>query len=97
MHLHGVQGAGQVVLRDLAMEMAAGEPAVGRRLRLDGSPAAANTITGKRAVFHGALAYAVEFRLLPANPISLVRWRAPRAAVALRRATSSSLHAAAAR
>jgi hypothetical protein len=28
--------------------------------RLDGSPAAANTITRKRAVFHGALGYAVE-------------------------------------
>ena len=49
--------------------------------RLDGSPAAANTITRKRAVFHGALGYAVELGLLPANPIGLVRWRAPRAAV----------------
>ena len=36
--------------------------------RLDGSPAAANTITRKRAVFHGALGYAVELGLLPANP-----------------------------
>ena len=51
--------------------------------RLDGSPAAANTITRKRAVFHGALGYAVELGLLPANPIGLVRWRAPRAAVAV--------------
>ena len=45
--------------------------------RLDGSPAAANTITRKRAVFHGALGYAVELGLLPANPIGLVRWRIP--------------------
>ncbi len=52
-------------------------------VRLDGSPAAANTIARKRAVFHGALGYVVELGLLPANPISLVRWRAPKAAVAL--------------
>jgi hypothetical protein len=58
--------------------------------RLDGSPAAANTITRKRAVFHGALGYAVELGLLPANPIDLVRWRAPRAAVALSPATVAS-------
>ena len=58
--------------------------------RLDGSPAAANTITRKRAVFHGALGYAVELGLLPANPIDLVRWRAPRAAVALNPATVAS-------
>ena len=49
-------------------------------VRLDGSPAAANTITRKRAVFHGALGYAVELGLLPANPIDLVHWHTPRAA-----------------
>ena len=43
--------------------------------RLDGSPAAASMITRKRAVFHGALGYAVELGLLPANPVGLVRWR----------------------
>ena len=58
--------------------------------RLDGSPAAASTITRKRAVFHGAVGYAVELGLLPANPISLVRWRAPRAAVAVSPATVPS-------
>ena len=58
--------------------------------RLDGSPAAANTIARKRAVFHGALGYAVELGLLPANPIGLVRWRAPRAAVAVSPATVAS-------
>ena len=41
--------------------------------RLDGTPAAANTIARKRAVFHGALGYAVELELLPANPIGLAR------------------------
>ena len=58
--------------------------------RLDGSPAAANTITRKRAVFHGALGYAVELGLLPANPAGLVRWRAPRAAAAVSPATVAS-------
>ena len=58
--------------------------------RLDGSPAAASTITRKRSVFHGALGYAVELGLLPANPADLVRWRAPRAAVAVNPATVPS-------
>jgi hypothetical protein len=58
--------------------------------RLDGSPAAASTITRKRAVFHGALGYAVELGLLPASPAGLVRWRAPRAAVAVSPATVPS-------
>ena len=58
--------------------------------RLDGSPAAATTIVRKRAVFHGALGYAVELGLLPANPADLVRWRAPRAAVAVSPATVPS-------
>jgi integrase len=58
--------------------------------RLDGEPAAANTITRKRAVFHGALGYAVELRPLPANPVSQVRWRAPRAAISVNPATVAS-------
>ena len=58
--------------------------------RLDGSPAPASTITRKRALFHGALGYAVELGLLPANPAGLVRWRAPRAAVAVSPATVPS-------
>jgi integrase len=41
-------------------------------------------------VFHGALGYAVELGLLPANPAGLVRWRAPRAAVAVSPATVPS-------
>jgi hypothetical protein len=52
-------------------------------VRLDGSPAAANTITRKRAVFRNALGYAVECGLLPANPAGKVQWRAPKAAVAV--------------
>ncbi|HEY5987323.1 MAG TPA: hypothetical protein VIV12_13255 [Streptosporangiaceae bacterium] len=52
-------------------------------VRLDDSPAAANTITRKRAVFHNALGYAVELGLLPANPADTVQWRAPKAAAAV--------------
>jgi hypothetical protein len=58
--------------------------------RLDGSPAAANTVSRKRAVFHGALSHAVELGLLAANPISGVQWRAPRATVAVNPATVAS-------
>lgn len=41
-------------------------------------------------MFRGALGYAVELGLLPANPIGLVRWRAPRAAVTVSPATVPS-------
>jgi integrase len=51
-------------------------------VRLDGSRAAAATVARKRAVFHDALGYAVELGLLPANPVSQVRWAAPTAATA---------------
>jgi integrase len=49
-------------------------------LRLDGSRAAANTITRKRAVFHGTLGYAVEAGLLTSNPAEAVTWQVPKAA-----------------
>ncbi len=52
-------------------------------LRMDGRRAAATTIARKRAVVHGALDYAVELGLLPANPLHQVRWRIPRAAGAV--------------
>jgi integrase len=58
--------------------------------RLGGSPAAASTIARKRAVFHGALGYAVELGLLPANPLRLVHWHAPRAAISVNPATVAS-------
>ena len=47
-------------------------------VRLDGHLAAANTVTRKRAVFHDALGYAAELGLLPANPLSHLRWKAPK-------------------
>ncbi|WP_436525339.1 tyrosine-type recombinase/integrase [Actinoplanes sp. HUAS TT8] len=47
-------------------------------LRLDGKQAAATTIARKRAVFYGALRYAVELRLLPAHPMANVQWITPK-------------------
>jgi integrase len=60
------------------------DPAVTRHaldaltVRLDGTRAAAATITRKRAVFHGCLGYAAELGLLAANPLDHVTWRPPR-------------------
>jgi len=65
------------------------EPAVLRTalealtLRLDGSRAAANTITRKRAVLHGALSDAAESGLLPDNPLDSIRWRVPQSSAVL--------------
>jgi integrase len=47
-------------------------------LRLDGKQAAANTIARKRAVFYGALRYAVELRLLTVHPMEHVQWVTPK-------------------
>ena len=44
--------------------------------RLDGKPAAATTTRRKRAVFANALGYAVELRLLAANPLDRIQWKA---------------------
>jgi hypothetical protein len=41
-------------------------------------------------VFPGALSHAVEPGLLPANPISRVQWRTPRATAAVNPATIAS-------
>lgn len=46
--------------------------------RLDGKAAAATTVARKRAVFYGALRYAVELRLLDAHPMDYVQWIAPK-------------------
>ncbi len=55
----------------------------GLTCRLDGSQAAAATITRKRAVFHNALGCAAELGLLPANPLSQVAWRPPHTCAAV--------------
>ena len=46
-------------------------------LRLDGTPAAANTVTRKRNVFNNALRHAVERRHLTANPLQFIDWTPP--------------------
>lgn len=66
------------------------DPAVMRRVldwiafANDGKPAA-STVGRKRAVFHNALEYAVELGYLPSNPLSRVRWTAPKLAEAVDR------------
>ena len=47
-------------------------------LRLDGKLGAANTIARKRAVFYGALRYAVELKLVSAHPMEHVQWVTPK-------------------
>ncbi|CAI7975621.1 Tyr recombinase domain-containing protein [Frankia sp. Hr75.2] len=46
--------------------------------KLDGKPAAATTIARKRAVFFGALDYAVERKDLEVNPLMTLKWTAPK-------------------
>ncbi|MER8099420.1 site-specific integrase [Kitasatospora sp. NPDC094016] len=46
-------------------------------LKLDGKRAADNTIKRKYATFSGALRYAVERKLLTANPLKFVDWEPP--------------------
>ena len=45
-------------------------------LTMEGKPAAAATVTRKRAVFSNCLRYAVELRHLDVHPLSLVSWTA---------------------
>lgn len=47
-------------------------------IRLDGSPAAATVVNRKRAVLFNALDYAVELGLLTANPVTSIKWKAPK-------------------
>jgi len=48
-------------------------------LKLDGKPAAHTTVARKRAVFYGALRYAVELDHLPFHPMDRVSWTTPKA------------------
>src|SRR6266571_5592035 len=78
------------------------DPQVTRRaldalaLRLDGTRAAAATITRKRAVFHGCLGYAAELGLLEVNPLDRITWKPPRSCFAAgprSAATPAEVHA----
>ena len=67
-----------------SLPVAALEEAATVRLALDacartlaGKPAAATTQRRKRAVFRNAVSYAVELRLLDANPVDRIGWKAP--------------------
>jgi hypothetical protein len=72
------------------------DPRVTRRalealtLRLDGTDAAAATITRKRAVLYNCLGYAVELGLLPANPIDNISWKPPKPSAPLTRGQPSA-------
>ncbi|MGW3175343.1 tyrosine-type recombinase/integrase [Streptomyces sp. NPDC001153] len=46
-------------------------------LKLDGTTAAAGTISRKRAIFYNSLEYAVEAELLADNPLIRIKWKAP--------------------
>ncbi|MFD5104612.1 tyrosine-type recombinase/integrase [Streptomyces cinereoruber] len=46
-------------------------------VKLDGNPAADNTVNRKRMVLSNVLRYAVERTILPANPLGSVDWTAP--------------------
>ncbi len=67
-----------------SLPIAALEETATTRLALDacartlaGKSAAASTQRRKRAVFHNAVRYAVELRLLDANPTDRIQWKAP--------------------
>jgi integrase len=61
-----------------------------------GKPAAATTQRRKRSVFYNAVSYAVERRLLDANPIDRIQWKAPDVAETLdRRVVASPAQASA--
>ena len=75
-----------------SLPVAALEEAATIRLALDacartlaGKSAAATTQRRKRAVFHNAVRYAVELRLLDANPVDRIQWKAPAVAQTLDR------------
>ncbi|WP_239374542.1 tyrosine-type recombinase/integrase [Frankia sp. Cj5] len=47
-------------------------------VKLDGSPAAANTIARKRAVLFSLIEYAIELGHLDVNPLTRIQWTAPK-------------------
>ncbi|WP_194906291.1 tyrosine-type recombinase/integrase [Catenulispora rubra] len=65
-------------LKDLADAVVVRKALDALSLKMDGSLAAAKSVTRKRAVFYNALGYAVELKRLAANPIDQVSWKAPK-------------------
>ncbi len=50
----------------------------GLTVRLDGKPAAPSVVSRRRKILNTAVEYAVELKLLPANPIPALKWTPPR-------------------
>jgi integrase len=50
----------------------------GLTVRLDGGPAAPSVVSRKRKILNTAVEYAVELKLLNANPIPALKWTAPK-------------------
>ena len=50
----------------------------GLTVRLDGAPAAPSVISRRRKIFNTTIEYAVERRLLPANPLPKLKWKPPK-------------------
>jgi integrase len=50
----------------------------GLTVRLDGKPAAGSVVSRRRRILNTAVEYAVERKLLSANPIPALKWKAPR-------------------
>lgn len=50
----------------------------GLTARLDGAPAASSVVSRRRKILNTATEYAVELKLLGANPIPALKWKAPK-------------------
>ncbi|GAA2599107.1 tyrosine-type recombinase/integrase [Dactylosporangium fulvum] len=50
----------------------------GLTVRLDGKPAAPSVVSRRRKILNTSVEYAVELKLLPANPIPALKWTPPR-------------------
>jgi integrase len=75
--LHWVEGhAGNV--SDLSKPEVLRPILDGLTVKLDGTPAAPSVISRRRKIFNSAVEYAVELKLLPANPLPALKWTAPK-------------------
>ena len=50
----------------------------GLTVRLDGAPAASSVVSRRRKILNTAIEYAVELKLLEANPLPALKWKAPK-------------------
>jgi integrase len=50
----------------------------GLTVRLDGAPSASSVVSRRRKVLNTAVEYAVELKLLDANPLPSLKWKAPK-------------------